>query len=54
MLGYALTFFIVALVAAVLGFTGIAGAAVNFAWLLCVVFAILAVAAYVRGHGRAA
>jgi uncharacterized membrane protein YtjA (UPF0391 family) len=31
MLGYAVTFFVIALIAAVLGFSGIAGAATNIA-----------------------
>jgi uncharacterized membrane protein YtjA (UPF0391 family) len=43
MIGWAVTFLIVALVAGVLGFTGIAGAAVNIAWILFVVGLILAV-----------
>jgi uncharacterized membrane protein YtjA (UPF0391 family) len=43
MFGWAATFLIVALVAAVLGFTGIAGVATNIAWILFVVGLILAV-----------
>ena len=43
MIGWAVTFLIVALVAAVLGFTGIAGVASNIAWILFVVGLILAV-----------
>jgi uncharacterized membrane protein YtjA (UPF0391 family) len=43
MIGWAATFLIVALVAAVLGFTGIAGVATNVAWILFVVGLILAV-----------
>jgi uncharacterized membrane protein YtjA (UPF0391 family) len=43
MIGWAVTFLIVALVAAVLGFTGIAGVATNIAWILFVVGLILAV-----------
>jgi uncharacterized membrane protein YtjA (UPF0391 family) len=43
MIGWAATFLIVALVAAVLGFTGIAGVATNIAWILFVVGLILAV-----------
>ena len=36
MLSWALLFLIVAIVAAVLGFSGIAGAATNIAWILFV------------------
>lgn len=41
MLGWSVTFFIIALVAAVLGFTGVAGAAVGIAKILAVVFLVL-------------
>lgn len=43
MIGWAVTFFIIALIAGIFGFTGIAGAAVNIAWILFVVGLILAV-----------
>jgi uncharacterized membrane protein YtjA (UPF0391 family) len=43
MIGWAATFLIVALVAAVLGFSGIAGVATNIAWVLFVVGLILAI-----------
>lgn len=43
MIGWAATFLIVALIAAVLGFTGIAGVATNIAWILFVVGLVLAV-----------
>jgi uncharacterized membrane protein YtjA (UPF0391 family) len=43
MIGWAATFLIIALVAAVLGFSGIAGVATNIAWLLFVVGVILAI-----------
>jgi uncharacterized membrane protein YtjA (UPF0391 family) len=43
MLGWAVTFLIIALIAGVLGFSGIAGTAVNIAWILFVVGLILAV-----------
>jgi uncharacterized membrane protein YtjA (UPF0391 family) len=43
MIGWAATFLIIAIVAGVLGFTGIAGTAVNIAWALFVVGLILAV-----------
>ena len=54
MLGWAVTFLIVALVAAVLGFGGIAGAAVDIAKLIffvaIVLFAISAVVGLLRGR----
>jgi uncharacterized membrane protein YtjA (UPF0391 family) len=50
MFGWAITFLIVALVAAVLGFSGIAGTAVNIAWILFVVGLILAVVFLVLGR----
>ncbi len=43
MIGWAATFLVIALVAAVLGFSGIAGVATNIAWLLFVVGLILAI-----------
>ena len=48
MLHYAVIFLVIALVAAVLGFSGIAGAASNNAWVLCVVSLILAVVSVCR------
>jgi uncharacterized membrane protein YtjA (UPF0391 family) len=50
MIGWAVTFLIVALVAAVLGFTGIAGAAVNIAWILAVIGIVLAIIFMVIGR----
>ena len=54
MLGWALTFLIVALIAAILGFGGIAGAAVSIAkvifFVAIVLFAISVVAHLVRGR----
>ena len=43
MIGWAATFLIIALIAAVLGFSGIAGVATNIAWVLFVVGLILAI-----------
>ena len=43
MFSWAITFFVIALVAAVLGFSGVAGAATNIAWILAVVGLVLAV-----------
>ncbi len=54
MLGWALTFLVVALIAAVLGFGGIAGAAVEIAKIIffvaIVLFLIAAVVGVVRGR----
>jgi uncharacterized membrane protein YtjA (UPF0391 family) len=52
MLGWALTFLVVALIAAALGFTGIAGASASIAQILFVVFIILFVIAMVAGALR--
>ncbi len=50
MLRWALTFFIVALIAAVFGFGGIAGEAAWIGKLLLVVFVILAIVSLVKGR----
>lgn len=50
MLGWALTFLLIGLVAAVFGFTGIAGAATNIAWILFVVGIVLAVIFAIMGR----
>jgi uncharacterized membrane protein YtjA (UPF0391 family) len=50
MFSWAVTFLIIALVAAVLGFSGIAGTAVNIAWILFVVGLIAAVIFFVLGR----
>ena len=50
MLGWALTFLIIALVAGALGFSGIAGAATNIAWILFVVGLIIALIFFIRGR----
>jgi uncharacterized membrane protein YtjA (UPF0391 family) len=47
---WAAVFLIIALVAAVLGFSGIAGTAVNIAWILFVVGLIVAVIFFVLGR----
>lgn len=52
MINLAVTFFIIAIVAGLLGFTGIAGAAVNIAWILFVVGLVLAVIFMVVGRKR--
>jgi uncharacterized membrane protein YtjA (UPF0391 family) len=50
MIGYAVTFLVIALIAAVLGFSGIAGVATNIAWILFVVGLILAIVFALRGR----
>jgi uncharacterized membrane protein YtjA (UPF0391 family) len=52
MLNWAATFFIIAIIAAVLGFTSIAGSAIEIAKILFVVFLVLAVASLVFGRKR--
>ncbi len=49
MLNWAVTFFIIAIIAAVLGFTSIAGSAIDIAKILFVVFLVLAVLSFVLG-----
>ncbi len=50
MLNWAVTFLIIAIVAAVLGFSGIAGAATQIAWILFVVGLIVAAVFFVMGR----
>ena len=50
MLGWALTFLIIAIIAGVLGFTGIAGTATHIAWILFVVFLAVAVISFLSGR----
>lgn len=50
MIGWAVTFLIIALIAAVFGFSGIAGTAVNIAWILFVVGLVLAVVFFLTGR----
>lgn len=52
MINLAVTFLIVAVIAAVLGFSGIAGAATNIAWILFVVGLIMAVIFFLKGRTR--
>ncbi len=52
MLYYAIVFFIVALIAAALGFGGIAGAATGIAKILFFIFVILFIASLVFGGLR--
>lgn len=50
MLNWAVIFLIIAVVAAIFGFSGVAGAAANIAWILAVVGIILAIAFFVMGR----
>ena len=50
MLNYAIIFLVIAVIAAVLGFSGIAGAASNIAWILFGVFLILAAVTFFRNR----
>ena len=52
MLGWALTFLVVALIAGLLGFTSIAGAAMGVAKILFFVFLVLFVVSAVMGATR--
>jgi uncharacterized membrane protein YtjA (UPF0391 family) len=49
MLHYAVVFFVIALVAALFGFGGIAAGAVSIAKTLFFIFAILAIASFIFG-----
>jgi uncharacterized membrane protein YtjA (UPF0391 family) len=50
MIGWAATLLVVAIIAAVLGFSGIAGIATNIAWILFVVGLVLAVVFAIAGR----
>lgn len=50
MIGWAATFIIIALIAGLLGFTGIAGTAVNIAWILFVVGLVLGIVFFIMGR----
>ena len=52
MLGWALTFLVIALIAALLGFTGIAVAAAGFARILFYIFLVLLVVSLSHAHGQ--
>ncbi len=54
MLHWAVTFFIIAIIAAMLGFTSIAGSAVEIAKILFFVFLVLAAVTLVFGRVRKA
>ncbi len=48
MLHWALVFLVIAIIAAVMGFTGIAGAATNIAWILFVVGLVVALVLFLK------
>jgi uncharacterized membrane protein YtjA (UPF0391 family) len=50
MFGWAIAFLIIALVAGIFGFTGIAGTAANIAWILFVAGLIFAVVFLILGR----
>ncbi|MCB0071441.1 MAG: DUF1328 domain-containing protein [Caldilineaceae bacterium] len=49
MLRWAIAFFVIALIAAIFGFSGVAGVATNIAWILAVIFLVLFIASLVMG-----
>ena len=51
MLSWAIAFFIIALIAAVLGFRGVAGLSANFGYLFLVVAVVFMVVALISGRG---
>jgi uncharacterized membrane protein YtjA (UPF0391 family) len=52
MFNWAIIFLVIALVAAVFGFSGVAGAATNIAWILFVVGLVLALVFVLTGRKR--
>ena len=52
MLNWAVTFFIIAIIAAVLGFTSIAGSAIEIAKILFFIFLVLAVVSFIFGRRK--
>ena len=52
MLHYALVFFVIALVAALLGFGGVAGLSAQFGYLFAVIAVIMLVVGLLGGGGR--
>jgi uncharacterized membrane protein YtjA (UPF0391 family) len=50
MLSYAVAFLVIALIAAVFGLSGIAGTAVNLAWILAAVGIVLAIVFAILGR----
>jgi uncharacterized membrane protein YtjA (UPF0391 family) len=54
MLNYAVTFFLIALVASVLGFGGVAGLSAQIGWFFALVALVFLVVALVTGRSRGA
>ena len=52
MLSWAIAFFVLALIAALFGFGGIASSAMGIAKILCAVFLVLALASFVVNFAR--
>jgi uncharacterized membrane protein YtjA (UPF0391 family) len=52
MLHYAVTFFVIALLASALGFGGVAGMSAQIGWFFAVIAVVLLVVAVVTGRGR--
>jgi uncharacterized membrane protein YtjA (UPF0391 family) len=50
MLHYAIVFFVVALIAGVLGFWGVAGLAAEIAKIFCLIFIVLMIVSLFRGR----
>lgn len=51
MLHYAIVFFVIALIAAVLGFNGVAGLSANIGWLFAVLAVVFLAVAFIGGRG---
>jgi uncharacterized membrane protein YtjA (UPF0391 family) len=52
MLNWALTFFVLALIAAALGFGGVAGMSADIGWICAVIGVVLLVVSFVSGGAR--
>lgn len=52
MLNYAVTFFVIALIASALGFGGVAGLSAQVGWFFAVVAVVLLVVSLATGRGR--
>lgn len=52
MLHYAVVFFVIALIASLLGFGGVAGMSMQIGWIFAVVAVIFLVVAMLGGRGR--
>ena len=50
MISWTVTFFVIALIAGAIGFSGIAGAAVNIAWIVAVAGVVLSIVYGVRSR----